>query len=267
MFYRRRLQSILDKLKAVHQRIAVGYSLIVPQFGAPGKAVSMHDLDIEIKEAYAPLLEEVDKEAQGLAQEFVKRAGTYTRAAFIAALAYEGINARVVYGAAPSDLETRITSEPSAVNLIRPPNMDEIQAQSIRDNVALIRNIPHEDRLRIERMVRDSINNKRDLYGLQKELQDIEGIGFRRAKIIARDQNNKVTEDITLERNKALGITHGIWMHRGGSKNPRETHMAFNGLTFDLEVGLYDSDVGRNVLPAELINCHCTFKAVIPDAL
>lgn len=267
LFYRRRLQSILDKLKGVHQRIAVSYSLVVPRFSAPGRAVKVHDLDSEIEEAYAPLLEEVEKEAQGIAEEFVKRAGVYTRTALIAALAYGGINARVAYGADPDMLETVITPESSRVTLIRPPNMDDIQAQSIRDNVALISNIPDEDRRRIERMVRDSIRNRRDLHGLQTELQGIEDIGFRRARIIARDQNNKITEDITRERNKALGITHGIWMHRGGSKNPRETHMAFNGQVFDLEVGLYDSDVGRKVLPAELISCHCTFKAVLPDTL
>lgn len=267
MFYRRRLQSILDRLKAVHQRIAVRYSLVVPRFGAPGRAVKVRVLDNEIEEAYAPLLEEVDREAQGLAEEFVKRAGIYTRSALIAALAYSGINASVAHGAGLNGLETVITPESSSVRLIRPPDMDGVQAQSIRDNVALIRNIPHEDRQRIERMVRDSIRNKRDLHGLQEELQDIEDIGFRRARIIARDQNNKVTEDITLERNKALGVTHGIWMHRGGSKNPRETHMEFDGQIFDLEVGLYDRDVGKNVLPAELINCHCTFKAVLPEAL
>lgn len=270
MFYRRRLQGILDKLKVVHRRIAVSYSLVVPRFGAPGRAVKVHALDNDIEEAYAPVLAEIDKEAQSLAEEFVKRAGSYTRGALIAALAYGGINAHTAYGASPDDPEPVIvpaSPEVRQVNLIRPPNMDDVRAQSIHDNVALIRNIPHEDRLRIERMVRDSIRNKRDLHGLQEELQSIEGIGFRRARIIARDQNNKVTEDITIERNKALGITQGIWMHRGGSKNPRETHMAFNGQIFDLDVGLYDSDVGENVLPSVLINCHCTFKAVIPDTL
>lgn len=264
MYYRRRLNEILDKLKSsVHTRIAARYSLIVPRFGATGRVVKVKELDREIEEAYAPILEEADEQAVNIASEFITRAGSFTRTALIAALAAVGISTRGAVGVTSTSKEA-IGRE---VNLIRPPNMDAVLSQSIRDNVDLIRSIPRYDKLRIERMVHDSIRQKRDLSGLQEELQGIEDIGYRRAKIIARDQNNKVTEDITLERNKALGITQGVWIHRGGSKEPRETHMAFNGQIFDLDVGLYDSDVGEYVLPGELISCRCTFKPVIPDTL
>ena len=33
-----------------------------------------------------------------------------------------------------------------------------------------------------------------------------------------------------------------------------------DGKRFKLSEGLYDSKEGRNVLPAELVNCHCTFN-------
>jgi hypothetical protein len=45
-----------------------------------------------------------------------------------------------------------------------------------------------------------------------------------------------------------------------GAKEPRQTHLAMSGKRFKLSEGLYDSAVGRTVKPAELINCHCTFR-------
>ncbi len=38
-----------------------------------------------------------------------------------------------------------------------------------------------------------------------------------------------------------------------------------NGKRFRLDEGLYDSAVGRKVLPGELVACNCTFRAVIPE--
>ena len=51
-------------------------------------------------------------------------------------------------------------------------------------------------------------------------------------------------------------------MHRSGGKVPRTTHVSMDGKRFKLSEGLFDEDpkVNRKVKPAELINCHCTFK-------
>lgn len=87
----------------------------------------------------------------------------------------------------------------------------------------------------------------------------------RRAKLIARDQSNKATQAIRSIEAKELGITEGVWVHVPGAKSSRKTHMQMNGKRFRLDEGLYDSAVGRKVLPGELVACNCTFRAVIPE--
>lgn len=47
-----------------------------------------------------------------------------------------------------------------------------------------------------------------------------------------------------------------IWV-ASSSPNPRESHLLFVGQEFDLEKGIYDPDVGKNILPGELPNCKC----------
>ena len=38
-----------------------------------------------------------------------------------------------------------------------------------------------------------------------------------------------------------------------------------NGKHFSLVEGLYDRTAGKKVLPGELVNCRCTYRAVVPD--
>ena len=84
------------------------------------------------------------------------------------------------------------------------------------------------------------------------------------AEMMRHIQNNAGGPSSEVARYLEMGITRAIWMHRPGAKNPRPTHMAMYGLEFDLNVGLFDSDVGRNVLPGELPGCHCTMRPVLP---
>jgi hypothetical protein len=68
----------------------------------------------------------------------------------------------------------------------------------------------------------------------------------------------------TINRYKAMGITRAIWMHRPSAKKPRPSHMAMYMMSFDLNEGLFDPEVGRNILPGELPGCHCSMRPVLP---
>ena len=138
--------------------------------------------------------------------------------------------------------------------------MNNIYQAIVAENVSLIRSIPKQFLANVNSIVMQSVRNGRDMGFIAKEVREQYGVTKRRAITIARDQTNKATEAIGRERCTDIGITHGFWMHRSGSKVPRATHVAMDGKRFELSEGLYDPAVGREVKPAELINCHCTFK-------
>ena len=86
----------------------------------------------------------------------------------------------------------------------------------------------------------------------------------RRAELIAQDQVQKVTQEYARENAKAYGATKAEWIHIPGEKSSRITHIEMDGKEFDIDVGLYDSDVGEYVKPAQLIYCRCTQAFIFP---
>jgi hypothetical protein len=150
----------------------------------------------------------------------------------------------------------------------------------IESNAALINSIPEKYFKDIERLVLESIQCGRDLEYLTDILEENYGgkigkyfgnkpwRGFKGVRehcaLIARDQVNKCTQVVSNITQKELGITHNIWKHSHGGKVPRKTHVDFNGQEFDIDVGLYDDEVKRNVYPGELINCRCSSMPVVP---
>lgn len=142
---------------------------------------------------------------------------------------------------------------------------NDVTAALIRENVALIKSIPEHYFTEVTGLVMRSASRGRDVKFLEDELAKRYAITRRRAKLIARDQSNKATQAIRSVEAKELGITEGVWVHVPGTKSSRKTHMQMNGKRFRLDEGLYDSAVGRKVLPGELVACNCTFRAVIPE--
>ena len=141
---------------------------------------------------------------------------------------------------------------------------DVVQAL-IEENVSLIKSIPEHYFTEVTGLVMRSASRGRDVKFLEDELAKRYAITKRRAKLIARDQSNKATQAIRSIEAKELGITEGVWVHVPGTKSSRKTHIQMNGKRFRLDEGLYDSAVGRKVLPGELVACNCTFRAVIPE--
>lgn len=64
-----------------------------------------------------------------------------------------------------------------------------------------------------------------------------------------------------------LGFEKATWIHVPGEFTSRQTHIKFNGREFDLTEGLFDTDVERNVFPAELWYCRCIMRGIIPAEL
>ncbi len=134
----------------------------------------------------------------------------------------------------------------------------------IAENVGLIRSIPQKYLQQVETRVWESVSTGSDLNALANGLADEYGVTWRRAKLIARDQNTKAAAAIEAARRRDLGIRQAIWVHSGAGKEPRESHVKAGAdkLVFDLDKGAYLD--GEWVLPGYAINCRCTSRAIIP---
>jgi hypothetical protein len=152
------------------------------------------------------------------------------------------------------------------------PRLKRTIQQQLRDNIDLISTkrikdgpaIPRKNFARLRDMARESIERGRDLVGFTKDLEENFGITRRRASLIARDQNNKMTALFQRTRQLDCGITQAMWVHTAASLKPREEHEEFDRMTYSVEEG-HDFDDGFGpVLPGEAINCSCLSAPVIP---
>lgn len=149
------------------------------------------------------------------------------------------------------------------ISALHQPLLEEMVAS----NVNLIKSIAPKYFDKLTNVVIDSALKGRDMASIFQHIKDLNKVTERRAELIAIDQTNKATQALNVMQTKNIGIKKGIWIHIPGEKSSRKTHIAMNGKTFDLDEGLYDEDVDRNVLPGELPYCRCDFRPDITELL
>jgi SPP1 gp7 family putative phage head morphogenesis protein len=132
----------------------------------------------------------------------------------------------------------------------------------IADNVALIEEVPATHRKAVQDVVWRSVMRGGDLSMLSQSLHDNYGVSYDRAAAIARYQCNMARVVMENTRHLELGITEAIWRHSGASKNPRPSHVAFNGKRFKVATGAYLD--GKWVWPGSEPDCRCTSRSIIP---
>lgn len=154
------------------------------------------------------------------------------------------------------------------INLNWTPELEQLSKAVIAENVSLIKSIPEKYFTEVEGMVYRSVAKGGDSKGLIDDLNryfsEREHITTKRVTNIAQDQIRKATASLTIERQKAAGVTHGIWIHSAGQANPRKAHVEAHGKVFKLSDGYPCGPNGKYVKPAEEINCSCTFRPVPP---
>ncbi len=146
------------------------------------------------------------------------------------------------------------------------PAANEVMQATIGEQVGLIRSIAQQHLTAVEGLVMRSVTTGGDLKQLTDDLQHQFGVTRRRAALIARDQNNKATATITRVRQQELGITHAVWVHSHGGKEPRPSHLKAGkeGVVYEIAEGWLDPDVGERIWPGTLINCRCVCKPIMP---
>jgi len=140
-------------------------------------------------------------------------------------------------------------------------SMQTVFDAHVSEQVNLITNMTVNNLAQIETLVTNSVQTGRDLATLTDELKTRFGMTERRAKLIARDQNNKATQLITRQRQQDLGITQAVWKHSHAGKVPRPSHVKADGKIYDLDKGMFLDN--KWTFPSELINCRCFARPII----
>ena len=140
---------------------------------------------------------------------------------------------------------------------------------SVNQAVELFRTIPEQYFSDIKGSVMRSITGGGSLKDLISEIDKHSDKTVHRSVNIALDQTRKAYQGFS--RNMALeaGVKEGIWVHTGGTTDPRLKHKAFNGKKFNLADGAPVGTMkGGNeyVHPGEEPFCRCQFRPVIEFA-
>ena len=143
------------------------------------------------------------------------------------------------------------------------------------ENVSLIKSIPAQYLDKVHAKVLESVRKGRDMKDLTKELEGYVELGkpnwnhnqvVRRARFIARQENNKATAAFQQIRLMDLGVDESYWQHTAASKEPRPEHEEWSdeGLKYKVAKGMYSTVAEKWVLPGEDYNCGCTGAPIVP---
>lgn len=167
--------------------------------------------------------------------------------------------------------QSNLLAQLSAAGFAITPKIPRAVAARIKalalENVLLINDIPRQYVMSVSTAVQRGVLAGRNYHVVMEAIRATGAVTERRALTITRDQVNKGAQALALENSRALGIERGIWQHHVGGKTVRDEHVAFNGQAFDLNEGLFDDKEGMFVMPGELINCNCTWKPELPEAV
>ena len=143
----------------------------------------------------------------------------------------------------------------------------DVLEATVSANVALIKSIPAQYLAKVQGSVMRSVQSGRDLHSLAQDLTKEHGVTRRRATLIAKDQNNKATASMHRARQLELGIEEAAWLHSAGGNEPRPTHVAQSGKSYNIRTGWYDPAEKKYIQPGEEINCKCVSRSILPSFL
>lgn len=143
--------------------------------------------------------------------------------------------------------------------------MVEAYGAVVNENVHLIKSIPRKYLDQVTADVWREVSLKGfDRAALTEKIRDTYKTTWNRAALISNDQTAKAKAVFEAARRAELGIERAVWMHSHVGIEPRPTHVAMNGKTYDVKKGMWDKDEGEWVHPGQLIRCRCSSGAVIP---
>lgn len=141
--------------------------------------------------------------------------------------------------------------------IVQEPGIADVLDSKISENVSLIQSLPDEYYKKINTIVNDLTSRRHPANSIIKELRKAGIQTQKRAKLIARDQTQKLNAAITQSRQEALGIEEYEWQ-TSGDERVRDTHRRKNGKIFR-----WDDPPADTGHPGEDIQCRCVALPII----
>ena len=238
--YRRKLLALIDAMQDSYVYwLRAQYREKPPRMAQD--ATPAKELERELRKLGIRWQKQFDKAAPKLAAYFAKAASQRSDAALRSILRKGGFS----------------------VKFTMTPAMRDVLQATVAENVSLIKSIASEYHTQVSGLVMRSVTAGRDLSFLTDELEERYGITRRRAANIALSQNNMATTALRRVREGELGLDDGIWLHSGGGKHPRPTHVRQSGEHFSISKGWRDPATGKIIWPGTEPGCRCTYRVVV----
>lgn len=133
---------------------------------------------------------------------------------------------------------------------------------SIKWNSDLIVSLADEYKQRARDAIHETfMGGDNDGLTLRQRLEQIEGVTESRAKLIARDQTQKLCSDLNQARQNDIGIRKYIWSGLDDGRE-RDSHVANNNQVFS-----WDSPPEDTGHPGEDVQCRCSADPYLEDFL
>lgn len=167
--------------------------------------------------------------------------------------------AESTYATARSTSTKQLGRDPGAAGM-RP-----FQHRFVRENVALIRGVVGDTRLRLERLIGESIEKGLLPGALAERIEEEFGMSRRRAQFVARDQTLKAANQLAQDHQRTAGVTEYIWT-TSGDERVRDDHADLEGTrqSFD-SPPIVDKRTGRRAHPGIDYQCRCTAFPILPE--
>ncbi len=142
-------------------------------------------------------------------------------------------------------------------SILEQGGLADIIESKIGENVALIQSIPDEYFKKLITIVNENTTRGSNAGGILKEIQELGKVTKKRARVIARDQTQKVNAAIAQQRQTSLGIEKYEWQTADDDR-VRPTHNANDGKVFR-----WDTPPKITGHPGEDISCRCVAIPII----
>ena len=146
----------------------------------------------------------------------------------------------------------------------------------VAENVSLVRNMGENALSDLERTILSMVRDGESIKDIREEIRERFSVSTSRAKLIARDQVNKLNGRLTEERQTRLGVTQYVWrtsedqrvrgVQNANTRGPN--HVRLNGHTFDWSnPPITNRNKGERNHPGGDIQCRCWAEPVMDEIL
>lgn len=142
----------------------------------------------------------------------------------------------------------------------------EVGAAWRKEQVAKITGLTSEGAERISRHLAEIGERGMRVETLRKRLEETEEMGYRRARLVARDSVLSLNARLTEERHKAAGVTEYEWLAMSGGST-RKNHADLDGRRFRYDSPPMGGGTGPNDRgnPGDGIGCRCQAIPIVPE--